>query len=279
MKRLFATFFVAGMAFSVSAQDNMEGFSHLSIGAEAGLHGLGVEIAMPISRHLVVKAGYNWAPSRDLFSTDLSLDTKTLRQAQEDCGEQFQHKFDDEALISAGLQIGLTNYKVMFNWYPFYWGRLYFAGGVYYTPDNHRDDPFIRLSGLTSDNDWAALMELREKTGNNDYEMALEIGDEKYAVIEKDGCGYMQADFKMDPIKYYAGVGLGRCIPDYFIGLQLELGAMIYQNGTLYCQDKEVGSIMDVAQGLGNDAKEIIEYAERYHVYPQMTLRLSFRMF
>ena len=283
MNRLFATILAAGMVFNLSAQNNMEGFSHLSIGAEVGLHGLGVELAMPISRHLVVKAGYNWVPSRDLFNTDLSLDTKSLRQAQEQysfySGYQFQNEFGNEALITAGLQMGLTNYKVMVNWYPFYWGRLYFAGGVYHTPDDHRDDPFIRLSGLTTENDWAALKELREVTGNNDYDMALEIGDEKYPVIEKDGCGYMQADFRMDPIKYYAGVGLGRCIPNYSIGLQLEVGVMIYQNRTLYCQDKEVGSILDAAQGLGNDAREIIEYADRYPIYPQLTLRLCFRMF
>ena len=169
----------------------------------------------------------------------------------------------------------------MINWYPFASGRLYIAGGIYYTPDDKQNDPFLRISGNTTENDWAALQELNEKypDPSGEREMALEIGEEKYAVIEKDGCGYLQADYKFDPLKYYVGLGLGRCIPNGRLGLQLELGAMIYQNSVLSCQDKEVGSITDAADGLGNDAKEILEYVDKYPIYPQLTLRLCFRMF
>ena len=285
MRKLFLLLFVAGMACGVSAQDNMEAFRHLSIGGEVGLHGFGVEVAVPIQKHLVLKAGYNWAPAGDLIGTDLSLDTEELREAQEQytaaTSYEFQNKFGDEAIIHAGLQMGLTNYKAMINWYPFASGRLYIAGGIYYTPDDKQNDPFLRISGNTTENDWAALQELNEKypDPSGEREMALEIGEEKYAVIEKDGCGYLQADYKFDPLKYYVGLGLGRCIPNGRLGLQLELGAMIYQNSVLSCQDKEVGSITDAADGLGNDAKEILEYVDKYPIYPQLTLRLSFRMF
>ena len=285
MRKLFLLVLTAGFTCFATAQDNMEAFRHLSIGGEVGLHGFGVEVAMPIQKHFVFKAGYNWAPSGDLVGTDLSLDTKDLREAQEQystlTGYNFQNKFEDESKINAGLQMGLTNYKAMINWYPFTSGRLYLAGGVYYTPDKNQDDPFLRISGNTTENDWAALKELNQKypDASGDREMALEIGDEKYPVIEKDGCGYMQADFKMDPLKYYVGLGLGRCVPNRFMGLQLEVGAMIYHNAVLYCQDKEVGSIVDAAEGLGNDAKEILEYVDKYPIYPQVTLRLSFRLF
>lgn len=284
MRKLFLLLFAAGMACGASAQDNMEAFRHLSIGGEVGLHGFGVEVAVPIQKHLVLKAGYNWAPAGDLIGTDLSLDTEELREAQEQytaaTSYEFQNKFGDEAIIHAGLQMGLTNYKAMINWYPFASGRLYIAGGVYYTPDNKQNDPFLRISGNTTENDWAALQELNSKLPAEDQkELALEIGEEKYAVLEKDGCGYLQADYKFDPLKYYVGLGLGRCIPNGRLGLQLELGAMIYQNSVLSCQEKEVGSITDAADGLGDDVKEILEYVDKYPIYPQLTLRLCFRMF
>ena len=284
MRKFYLLLFVAGMACGASAQDNMEAFRHLSIGGEVGLHGFGVEVAVPIQKHLVLKAGYNWAPAGDLIGTDLSLDTEELREAQEQytaaTSYEFQNKFGDEAIIHAGLQMGLTNYKAMINWYPFASGRLYIAGGIYYTPDNKQNDPFLRISGNTTENDWAALQELNSKLPADDQkEMALEIGEEKYAVLEKDGCGYLQADYKFDPLKYYVGLGLGRCIPNGRLGLQLELGAMIYQNSVLSCQEKEVGSITDAADGLGDDVKEILEYVDKYPIYPQLTLRLSFRMF
>ena len=290
MKKSIVTMLLAVSAFiSVSAQDNMEAFRHISIGAEAGLHGFGVEIAMPIQKHLVLKAGYNWMPSGDLFNTNLTIDTKDLRQAQEsiesaDPDKTFTNKFGDESVVNAGLQVGLTNLKAMINWYPFASGRFYIAGGVYYTPNAKQDDAFIKLSGNTTENDWNALKELNQYEKDNvpgapEREMALKIGNESYAVREIDGKGNMTTEFKMDPLKYYVGMGVGRCIPNRFMGLQLELGAMIYHNSVLKCQDKEVGSITDAASNFGSDAEEILEYVDKYPIYPQLTLRLSFRLF
>ena len=280
MLALFAAFVATG----ISAQDNMEAFRHFSVGAEVGLHGFGVELAMPVQKHLVLKAGYNWAPEGDLLKTDIVLDTKDLQEIQEQYSaiHEFKHKFGDEAIIDAGLGLNLSNVKAMINWYPFALGRFYVAGGIYYTPSSKKDTPFLSVSGTTTENDWAALLELKEfeQTYNPtapERELALKIGEESYPVIEKDGCGYMQADFRMDPLKYYLGIGLGRCVPNGRVGLQLEAGAMIYHNSVLYCQDKEVGSITDAAEGLDNDAKEILEYVDKYPVYPQITLRLSFR--
>jgi hypothetical protein len=109
--------------------------------------------------------------------------------------------------------------------------------------------------------------------------MALKIVNKIDAVREIDGKGNMTTEFKMDPLKYYVGMGVGRCIPNRFMGLQLELGAMIYHNSVLKCQDKEVGSITDAASNFGSDAEEILEYVDKYPIYPQLTLRLSFRLF
>lgn len=288
MKRLLVTLLACGMAICVSAQDNMEPFRHLSLGAEAGFHGFGVELAMPVQKHFVIKAGYNWVPSGDLFNTNITLDTQDLRAEQEYytaiSGYEFQNKFGDESLISAGMQLGLSNIKVMVNWYPFAMGMLYVAGGVYYTPSSAKDTPFMKLSGYASDNDWAALKELNSvypdpQNPEKEREMALVLGTERYPVIAKDGRGYMQSDFKMDPLKYYIGVGLGRCVPNRFVGLQFEVGTMFYHGSRLYCQDKVVESIIDAAEGLGSDTQEVLEYVDKYPIYPQVTVRLSFRLF
>lgn len=279
MRRYFLSILFAGLACFVSAQDNMEGFRHLSIGAEAGLHGMGVEVAIPIQKHFVLKAGYNWMPSGDLFNTDIAIDTKDLREAQENIEAShlhtFQNKFGDEAIVNAGLQMGLTNYKVMINWYPFASGRFYIAGGAYYTPDNHKDDPFIRLSGNTTENDWAALQELRDKSGV-DYDISLEIGNEKYAIMEKDGKGYLQADYKIDPLKYYVGFGFGRSIPNKLIGFQFELGTIIYHSTGFYFQEKEV-DMGDAAEQFGDAAKTAVEYLDKFPIYPQIAFRFNFR--
>jgi hypothetical protein len=277
MKRLFITSLVALFTLGVSAQNNMEAFKHLGVGVEAGLHGFGIDVAMPVYKGLVVKAGYNFVPSGDLFSTQFEIDTQDLKEAQEqyDALMHFQNKFGDEAVIDAGLQMNLSNLKLLLNWYPFKSGSLYLAGGVYYSTCKN---PFLSIHGNTTENDWAALQELRQKTGNDSYEIALEIANEKYPVVEKDGCGYMQADFKMDPLKYYLGLGLGRCVPNKRVGLQFELGALFYNNAKFYLQDKEV-PMADAAEQLGDAAKTAIGYMEKFPIYPQLALRLNFLAF
>lgn len=288
MKKLLTSLLLAVMAIGVSAQDNMEAFRHLSIGVEAGLHGFGIELATPLGQHVVLKAGYNFFLSGDLFKTNVILNTEDLLFAQEEytgkTGYTFKNYFDEETVISSGVHMGLSNYKLMLNWYPFSSSRFYVAGGFYLTPSFRKDDSFFRISGQTTAKDWAALQELNEKRVENPetgtaYQLALTINGRQYAVKEKDGRGYLQADYEMGRLKYYIGMGLGRCLSDKTVGLQFEVGAMIYRNASLYCQGRELDSILDIADGLGTDSKEIVEYIDKYPVYPQATLRLCFRAF
>ena len=278
MKRLFVLSLATVLTLGISAQENMEPFRHFSVGVEAGLHGIGIEVAMPVLPSLVVKAGYNWFPSSELVNTDVSADTKDLKEAQEQytalTSYQFQNKFGDEAVVSAGAQVGLSNFKLMLNWYPFKSSNFYLAGGLYYAPKDD-DKPFLRISGNTTENDWAALQELRDKSGV-DYDISLEIGNEKYAIMEKDGKGYLQADYKIDPLKYYVGFGFGRSIPNKLIGFQFELGTMIYHSTGFYFQEKEV-DMGDAAEQFGDAAKTAVEYLDKFPIYPQIAFRFNFR--
>ena len=170
----------------------------------------------------------------------------------------------------------MSNIKLLLNWYPFQSSSFYLAGGFYFAPNNK---PFISIHGNTTENDWAALKELnKEDITDHNHEIALEIAGQKYPVIEKDGCGYMQGDFKMDPLKYYVGLGLGRCVPNKRIGLQFELGALFYNNAKFYLQDNEV-PMADAAEQLGDAAKTAIGYLEKFPIYPQLALRLNFLAF
>ena len=278
MKRLFVLSLATLFPLGISAQDNMEPFRHFSVGVEAGLHGVGIEVATPVLPSLVLKAGYNWFPSSELINTDVSADTKDLKDAQEQytalTSYQFQNKFGDEAVVSAGAQVGLSNFKLMLNWYPFKSSNFYLAGGLYYAPKDD-DKPFLRISGNTTENDWAALQELSDKSGV-DYDISLEIGNEKYAIMEKDGKGYLQADYKIDPLKYYVGFGFGRSIPNKLIGFQFELGTMIYHSTGFYFQEKEV-DMGDAAEQFGDAAKTAVEYLDKFPIYPQIAFRFNFR--
>ena len=216
-------------------------------------------------------------PSGDLVNGEFSIDTKELKQAQQqyDPIMHFQHKFGDEAPISAGMQVGLQNIKLLLDWYPFEKSSFYLTGGFYFATNKNS---FLNIHGNTTENDWAALQELRQKTGDDSYEIALEIGNEKYPVIEKDGCGYMQADYKFDPVKYYVGLGLGRSVPNKRVGFQFELGTMIYTGAKSYLQEKEV-VMDDAAEELGKQVKTISDYLAKLPLYPQLTFRLNFLAF
>lgn len=261
----------------------MEAFRHVSVGAEIGLHGLGVEVAVPVHERIVFKTGYNWTTKNDLFKTDIIIDTRDLYEKQQELSKirEFQYEFEDEVKINSGMRLGMHNIKAMVNWYPFALGRFYLSGGFYYS--FNKKDPFIVLSGYTTEHDWAALKELRDRChayGQDELhprmDLNLMIAGEPYAVADRVSRGYLEADFITSQFKYYLGMGLGRCIPNNKVGLQFEVGAMIYTSSSLYCQDKEITSIREASIAFGNDTKEILEYVDRYPVYPQVTMRLSF---
>jgi len=291
MKKTILTLFAVCIAFCcANAQDNMVPFRHFSIGAEVGLHGLGVEVAMPIHERVVLKTGFNWASKRDLFNTDVTLDTRELHRIQDEeaakSGRPFDREFGDEIVMNTGLCLGMNNFKAMVNWYPFSLGRFYLSGGIYYS--FNEKDPFIMLSGYTTEDDWETLIEFRTRMHDTDpykennftYNYALVIDGEEYAVEGRNtkSRGYFEGDFVTSQLKYYLGMGLGRCVPNKRVGLQLEVGAMIYNSATLYCQDKELESIREASIAFGDDIKEIFEYLDNYPVYPQLTMRISFRM-
>ena len=282
MKRVILALLSTWLFWGAYAQDNMEPFRHVSVGAEIGLHGLGVEVAVPIHNRLVLKAGYNWASHHDLFKTDIIIDTKDLHEKQQQLAvlRPFDNEIGEEAIISSGMRFGMNNVKAMLNWYPFSLGRFYLAGGLYYSFNDR--DPFIMLSGYTTEEDWAAYKEICNRghyfdhDGRTEY-MALTIDGHDYIVEDRGSRGYFEGDFVTSQLKYYVGMGLGRCIPNNRLGLQLEVGAMIYNSATLYCQDEEVPSIREASVALGNDVREVLEYLDKYPVYPQLTMRLSFR--
>ena len=278
MRKTIITFFAFCIACCcVTAQDNMEPFRHFSLGAEVGLHGLGVEVAVPVHSRIVLKAGYNWASKRDLLNTDILIDTREYKQIQEENEYlRFELKFGDEVAINSGLRFGMNNFKAMVNWYPFSLGRFFVSGGFYYT--FNKKDPFLRVSGTSTREDWAALKELRDKMHDYSLELALNIDGEEYAAVNKENRGYLETDFRISQFKYYLGMGLGRCIPNKTVGLQFEVGAMVYTNAKLYCQDKEIESIREASIALGDDVREILDYVDKYPVYPQVTMRFSFRM-
>ena len=287
MRRLFLQPILSLLCCALSAQYNMDPFRHLSVNVEAGLHGTGVEVAIPVSHHLVIKGGYNMAPAVDLFKTEIPVNTTGLMDAQNryeqtgsanDGNHVFSYRFSGESVVHAGVRLGQNNYKLMLNWYPFAGGKFYLSGGVCYSRSRSRGD-LLKLEGHTSADDWAALTELREKTGK-DYEMTIYIGNKPYNLLDDgSGCGYLSSSLRIDPLKYYAGLGLGRCIPNRFMGLQIELGAMVFQNPELFCQNMSAGSLSEASDGsLGDDVKDIAVNMERYPVYPQMTLRLCFRV-
>ncbi|MBO7588921.1 MAG: hypothetical protein J6T18_05800 [Bacteroidaceae bacterium] len=287
MRRLFLLPILSMLSCALNAQFNMEPFRHLSVNLEAGLHGTGVEVAVPVTHHLVLKGGYNMAPPFDLFKTDILVNTSDLMDAQNRyeqissaTGEDqiFTNRFSGESVVHAGVRLGENNYRLMLNWYPFAGGKFYLSGGVCYSRSRSRSD-LLRLEGHTSAVDWEALTELREKTGV-DYEMKIYIGDKPYSLLDDGtGCGYLNSSLRIDPLKYYAGMGVGRCIPNRFAGFQIEFGAMFLQNPELYCQNRPAGSLSEAGDGsLGEDVKDISVNMEKYPIYPQMTLRLCFRV-
>ena len=201
MKRLFITSFVVLFTLGISAQENMEAFSHLSVGVEAGLHGFGIEAAMPVHKSLVVKAGVNFLPG-DLFSTDLSLDTEELKNAQEDFDIR---KYNEAYYEVYGLKIKDEDIELYDRIMTVMFVNHQLNSYEYYMTSNNREKALDSLlKGLQRYEKYLQLAQILNITDDLNYvksEILHEL-DKEFNMTEEEAYGLVKVDDSVDYSEY-----------------------------------------------------------------------------
>ncbi len=289
------------MAMSAFAQrENMEAFKHLGIGAEIGVMGAGIQVAVPVvSNHLVAVVGFNSYALYGLDKIDYDFDLsagrinagiKDLNQSIQEFNDKPENAGSRINPVSATLPDDFTitlngtlkpNFKVLLEYYPSQKCSFHFTGGLMFGSKT-----FFSLSGEADQNiqriyDEAIRVQTEAqnvgaiaKSDNMIYDKLQYSFDHRtFAIKERVK---VQADIEMNAVRPYLGIGFGRSVPRKHVGYQFEIGAW-YHGGLNIGSPNEIE--YDYLADVNEDVDDVIKVFKGISFFPQLTLRLTGRIF
>lgn len=245
MKRvlLFLGLFAALLsANKAAAQDRML-FNHLSIGAEVGTTGYGLELAMPCTPYLTFRTGLTTMPRLShTENIDYTINNK-----------------DYEAKVKATLH--MTDWKLLADIYPFRGSSFHLTTGFY------KGDP-----NLVQASNSEALAGLSPGDG-------VEIGG-KAIFPDEQGKVYLQS--KTKGFKPYLGLGFGRAVSrKHKVNCAFDLGVQFWGKPALQAYSADTNSWTNYRKDDVNDEdlNDAIKVMEKIVAYPVMSFRIYFNAF
>ena len=251
MRKLFllCSICLSFVCMQLQAQENKLGyFNSLSIGANVGTTGWGIDIATPIGQHFALRAGVTIMPNFNYSDeVDVSINYSS------------SYLPDGEIPTSIDVEgsMGRTAGEVLLNIYPFKRSSFFITGGAVFGGDK-----IVKVKGHSSE--LAAYQELAGKAG-------IEIGD---YTIPVDPNGNVSGGIKVSSFRPYVGIGLGRIVPkNKRVGFLFELGVQVHGTPEVYTDYGSLGNLLEEAD---NDFSEILD---KVTVYPVMRFRLCGKIF
>ena len=258
MRKLFllCNICLSFICVNLQAQENKLGyFNSLSIGANVGTTGWGIDIATPIGQHLALRAGVTIMPN---FSYSDEVDVSVSYTSS------YLPDGEIPAYIDVEGSIGRTAGEVLLNIYPFKRSSFFIAGGAVFGGNK-----LIKIQGYSDE--LAQYMQYITNSANGVSLPGIEIGD---FIIPVDKNGNVSGGIKVSSFRPYVGLGFGRIVPkNKRVGFLFELGVQVHGTPEVYT---DYGSLGDLLEEADNDFSEILD---KVTVYPVMRFRLCGKIF
>lgn len=227
-------------------------FNHLGVGVGVGTTGINVDVAMPVTKFLTIRPGFNYFPNIS-YSTGVDLHVPDVAYGDVNVPDQIDIKG----------KTGLTTGKVLLDFYPIPMSGFHISAGAYFGKSEIIEINNKEKGVLKSVADWNAA--------NPNQQIGATLGD---YLLTPDRNGNIHGAIKTKSFRPYVGLGFGRSIPKHLMNFQFELGCQFWGSPKMYCNDVELKKD-DLADGDGGFTKII----SKVSVYPVLNFRLGFRAF
>ena len=247
MKKSFLALVAAFLVFfTANAQTDLRILNHLSIGAEVGTMGWGVDVSMPITPFVDVQAGFSMLPKVG-FNTSVGISRVFP-------GIDYKIPLRGQTLMKNG--------KLLVNVMPIpFLSSFHITAGVYIGPQD--------IMGISNKEPLLAVAEYNAMFP--DDKIGLVLGD---YLLEPDREGYINGKLKVNLAKPYLGIGIGRGVPKRRIGFKFDIGCVFWGSPTVYCNDIKVNDT-----DLDGDGDEAMRIITKFKFYPVMNFRLCGKIF
>ena len=293
--------------------------NHLDIAATAGTSGIGFDMAMPLSEHLDVRAGFSYMP-RAKFYMDLQV---TLEDGYEEVpyGKPLKEQskkmknlmtllndltgLESDSHVYVHLIPIFYNGKVLVDWKPFHDKSWHFTTGVYFGPShigtayNYADETafLLALNGYVNIYDHVLAEDPVISVGDASVEFSpsvnkkiLEFGRPSFYIgPKKDGSYYhtlpltdgtVHADCYANAIKPYLGFGYGSTLgKSGRCTLSFEGGCLFWGGTPTIITHDGVDLAHDMQYIKKNSLRHLVDWISAMKVYPILEARLAWRIF
>lgn len=255
-------------------------FSSMSLGLEVGTAGPGVSLFVPVvTDRLFVGASYH-APKMSTthdFQADAHLNG-LIQEVNKRGGQQLETLPNDKMTLTGKIKMDFTGFQVRAYFYPNPVGKFFMAGGVRVgqkdmiqiecKPDSRTWDLYQRA--LAAD----AKLPVDKRNPELQTAMKYSFDSHTFHFSPKSADGTASAILQTNSVCPYFGIGWGRAIPQRNrVGFQFEMGAWYHGKPKIVTNDE----LPYDASAASTD--DVLRYIEDCPVYPQITFRLTGRIF
>lgn len=257
-------------------------FHHLSTAIEIGTFGVGLQIATPLNERFGLRAGYVFTPT---FTPKVTIDYNINdRDRMNDIINNPEYRKVKEELLQKSLptnaydlpestdvksDIGLSNGKVLLDFYPIRGHSFHITAGIYFG-----NNKVVRANGgipvVIADVD-AVLDKYASEYGYS-YDNTIMFGSTSF---EPNELKNIRLDGQFNSVKPYFGIGFGRLVPTRRIGVQVEIGAMYLGKMEI------VANTQKLTDAIYNElkAKDNEKYLSYASIYPMISFKLVGKLF
>lgn len=231
---------------TLQAQKEHGVFNSVTLGLSVGTVGIGVDVATPITKYVMLRGGINFVPG-------IKINTDVNVNVQNPTGQG-----SAPARLDMTGNLQRAQGELIASVYPFPSFPFFVSAGAFFGGDK-----LLKISGHSN--------ELKDLIAQGDA-AGVVIGD---YVLPVDKNGDVSGGLKVKAVRPYVGIGFGRLVPKGRIGFSGELGVQVHGTPEVYTDYGSLGNLMDNLDP-DDDFTKIID---KLTVYPVLKLRLSGRLF
>lgn len=235
----------------VKAQDS-ELFNQLGLGISLGTDGIGFEAATPIGNYVQARTGISFMPAFT-YSDDVNYGNRSGQV--------------DGKKVNAEGTLHMTDWKLLFDIYPFKNTAFHFTAGFY----------LGKKAVVTAKN-----TEVPSVLKDGGY---ILIGGHPFGANEE---GVANIEVRVSNFKPYLGIGFGRAIPrENRFAVTCDLGVQFWGKPKVYSWSQDIldqgfheVKYKDIdPDGSAADARKAIKIINKIGVWPVINIRFNGRIF
>ena len=276
-KYLFITAVILTISVMANAQlrDDKNMFNHMSLGLNLGTGGIGFEVGTVCTPYLGIRAGFEAIPSFTVSPKGIANIHVNLPADYQNLPEQIKNEYPVQEYMEfdGKGKVTMKNGKFLVDIFPGKNCMFHFTVGLYAGTRQIGNLIASQVDFGTEPN--LEVVERYNSDVNNPTSQVYGRSPIDVNMVDGTPLFYagnaVPAEIRVNPVKPYFGIGVGRTVPRKRVGVKGELGVMYWGTPQIY-------------NGLSNiteceEIHDVTKVSNKLPVYPMLKITIFGRLF